>query len=86
MIRLPYYVYILLCRDGSYYTGYTVDLQSRVEQHKTGCGAKYTRMRKPDRLVYVEEFSSKRDALRREQEIKGLSHSEKQDLVNQAEK
>ena len=81
---MMHYVYMLLCRDGSYYTGYTRDLESRVEWHRQGRGAKYTRMRKPMRLVYVEEFESRRDAMRREREIKGLSHDQKTDLVNKA--
>jgi putative endonuclease len=81
---MPHYVYILLCRDGSYYTGYTKNPESRFEWHKQGRGAKYTRMRKPERLVYVEEFESRRDAMRREREIKDLSHDQKTELMNRA--
>jgi len=80
---MPHYVYMLLCRDGSYYTGYTKNLESRVEWHKQGRGAKYTRMKRPDRLVYVEEFESRRDAMKREREIKALSHNQKAELVNE---
>ena len=77
-----YYVYLLLCDDGSYYTGYTNNVASRLERHKKGYGARYTRMRKPKRVVYVEEFRTRRDAAKREQQIKALSHREKDELVS----
>lgn len=79
---MPYYVYILLCRDGSYYTGYTKDVEYRVKQHKKGQGARYTRMREPEKMVYVEVFNSRSEAMKREREIKSMSHSEKQRLAN----
>jgi len=79
---MPYYVYILLCRDGSYYTGHAKDVKHRVEQHKKGQGARYTRMHEPEKMVYVEEFDSLGEAMKREREIKSLSHSKKQQLVN----
>lgn len=78
-----YYVYILLCRDGSYYTGYTKDLKLRVEQHRKGHGARYTSMHEPEKIVYVEKLSSLKEAMKREREIKSLSHTEKKRLVNQ---
>ena len=79
---MPYYVYILLCKDGSYYTGYARDMKSRLEQHRKGQGARYTRMHKPERVVYVEEFSSRSRAMERERRIKKLSHRQKQHLIN----
>jgi len=79
---MPYYVYILLCKDGSYYTGYAKDVKRRVERHKKGQGARYTRMYEPEKIVYVEEFDSRGKAMKREREIKSLSHSKKQRLVN----
>jgi len=79
---MPYYVYILLCKDGSYYTGYAKDVKRRVERHKKGQGARYTRMCEPEKIVYVEEFDSRSEAMKREREIKLLSHSKKQRLVN----
>lgn len=82
----PHYVYILLCRDGSYYTGYARNPELRFEWHKQGRGAKYTRMRRPERLVYVEEFESRGEAMRREREIKDLSHDQKTELVKRAGK
>jgi len=65
-----YYVYILECNDGTLYTGYTSNVENRVRQHNRGIGAKYTRGRVPCRLVYVEEFQTKSDAMSREWYIK----------------
>ena len=76
------YVYILPCEDGSYYTGYTKNVISRFEKHKKGHGARYTRMHKPERLVYVEEFDTYKQAIKREREIKSLNHSQKQRRIN----
>jgi len=83
---MPYYVYILLCKDGSYYTGYAKDVKRRVEQHRKGQGAKYTRMHKPEKTVYVEEFNSCSEAMKREREIKSLNHNKKQQLANSHDK
>ena len=77
-----YYVYLILCDDGSYYTGYTNDVASRFERHKKGYGARYTRLRRPEKVVYVEEFNSRGAAIRRELQIKLLSHREKRKLVS----
>ena len=79
---MPYYVYILLCKDGSYYTGYAENVKRRVERHKKGQGARYTRMHQPEKIVYVEKFDSRSEAVKREREIKSLSHSKKQRLIN----
>ncbi len=79
--KKSYYVYLLLCDDGSYYTGYTNDVASRFERHKRGRGARYTRMRKPKKIVYVERFGTRVAAIRREQEMKALSHREKHELA-----
>jgi len=82
MICMPYYVYVLFCEDGSYYTGYAKDIDLRVQQHMRGIGARYTRMHRPRRLVYIEEFDTIGEAMKREREIKRLSHEEKYRLVN----
>ena len=74
------YTYLLLCSDGTYYCGWTTDPERRVAAHNDGKGAKYTKARRPVRLVYLEESDSKSTALRREAEIKKLSHSEKEKL------
>jgi len=81
-----YYVYLLLCNDGSYYTGYTNNVASRLEQHKKGHGARYTKMRRPKRVIHVEEFKTRRAAMRREQQIKALTHNQKRDLTRKATK
>ena len=73
---------MLLCRDGSYYTGYTQDLTNRLEQHFNGRGSRYTRMRKPEKIVYTECFITRSDAMKREKKIKRLSHNEKSELVD----
>ncbi len=79
---MSYYVYILRCKDGSYYTGHAKDVEKRFELHKKGRGARYTRMHEPEKLVYMEEFESRGDAMRRERRIKTLSHNKKQRLIN----
>jgi putative endonuclease len=78
---MPFYVYMLLCEDGSYYTGYTKDVPSRVSQHRKGRGARYTRSHKPKRLVYTEACESLQEARKRERMIKRLSHNEKRQLT-----
>ncbi len=82
LLIVPYYVYVLLCEDGSYYTGYAKDIDSRVKQHMRGVGARYTKLHRPKRLVYTEEFDTIGEAMKREREIKQLSHEEKHRLVN----
>ena len=73
-----WYLYILCCRDDTLYTGITTDVEKRLEAHRTGKGAKYTRGRAPLELVYRETCGSHSDALKRELEIKKLSRAEKQ--------
>lgn len=75
------YVYILKCSDGSYYTGWTTNLEKRVETHNSGKGAKYTRSRRPVELIYYEEFEDKTEAQAREREIKKLRREEKELLL-----
>ena len=75
------YLYILECGDGSYYTGSAKELESRIKKHQSGKGAKYTRSRLPVTLVYYEELESWGDTLRRESQIKQLTRSRKQMLI-----
>lgn len=75
------FVYILRCRDGSLYTGWTNDLAARLRAHGCGRGAKYTRSRLPLELVYVESFDSKEAAMSREWHIKRLSRGAKLKLI-----
>lgn len=77
-----YYVYIVLCSDASYYIGSTNDLEKRLKTHNDGQGAKYTRSRRPVRLVYHETYADKSEALRRERELKGWKRAQKDALVN----
>lgn len=74
-------LYILLCGDGTLYTGITTDIQRRLEEHKSGKGAKYTRGRGPLELVYCEECADKSDALKRELEIKAMPREYKLKLI-----
>lgn len=77
-----YFVYILRCSDGTLYTGYTNNLQKRVDTHNRGKGAKYTASRLPCELVYSECYYSKSDALVREYYIKHrMNRKEKLDLI-----
>ncbi|NEZ46142.1 GIY-YIG nuclease family protein [Clostridium niameyense] len=76
------YIYILECSDGTLYTGWTTNLQRRVETHNKGKGAKYTRCRVPVKLKYFEEFKTNREAMKREYAIKKLSRKDKLTLIN----
>lgn len=78
---MPYCVYVLLCDDESLYTGYTKNLDARIRLHKSGRGARYTKMHKPKKLVYVEEFRTIGEAMKKERKVKKLSHRQKLELV-----
>ena len=73
-------LYILRCGDGSLYTGITVDVQARLDAHRAGKGAKYTRGRGPLELVYTEEVGTHSDALKRELQVKALTRENKDRL------
>ncbi len=78
---MQYEVYILLCHDGTLYTGIARDAEKRLAVHNSGQGAKYTRSRLPVRLVYRETQPDKSSALRREAAIKKLSRADKLLLI-----
>ncbi|MBN2556785.1 MAG: GIY-YIG nuclease family protein [Anaerolineales bacterium] len=78
-----YYCYIIACADGSYYTGWTTDPKRRLQQHSAGNGSKYTRSRRPLKLVYLEPFSAKHEAMARESAIKKYSRPQKQKLIEE---
>jgi len=78
---MPYYVYILICKDGAFYTGYTQDVEARMKLHKLGRGAKYMRTHQPKKVVYMEKFETRSDAMKREREIKRLTREEKLKLA-----
>lgn len=75
------YTYILRCCDGSLYTGWTNNLEKRLEDHSRGRGAKYTRAHLPVALVYYECFDTKEEAMKREAAIKKLSRPAKERLI-----
>lgn len=76
-----WFVYVVCCRDGSLYTGISTDVDARVLRHNDGRGARYTRARRPVRLLYIERKRSRSNALRREAAIKSLSRAQKLVLV-----
>ncbi len=76
-----YFVYILKCSDGSYYTGSTSKLEQRLAQHSNGTGSKYTQTRRPIQLVYREDYDNKSSALSREKKIKKLDIYKKEQLI-----
>ncbi|MDO4176520.1 MAG: GIY-YIG nuclease family protein [Bacillota bacterium] len=78
--------YILQCSDGTLYTGWTNDITKRLAAHNSGKGAKYTKSRTPVKLVHVEYFDTKEEAMSREYAIKQLSRSEKCRLIESNEK
>ena len=76
-----WYVYILQCGDGTLYTGITTDVPRRLQMHRSGRGAKYTRGRQPLELVYTEVCEDHSQALKREWQIKQLPRAEKEKLI-----
>lgn len=76
------YMYMLLCADGSYYTGSTTQLELRLEQHENGTGANYTSKRLPVRLVYFEAFMRIDEAFYREKQVQGWNRKKKEALIN----
>lgn len=75
------YMYILKCRDGTYYTGSTKDLELRLQQHQNGIGANYTARRLPVELVYFEEYLRIDEAFYREKQLQGWSRRKKEALI-----
>ncbi len=84
MNEKEYYTYIVRCADGTYYTGYTTDIEKREAVHNSGKGAKYTRSRLPVKMVYRECFATKSEAMSREWHIKRLSREEKEKLISKS--
>ena len=74
---MPYYCYLLECADGSFYCGWTTDVERRLKLHQRGKGARYTRMNGPVRLAYFEEVEDRKAAMKREIAIKKLPHEKK---------
>ncbi len=78
---MAYFVYILICKDKSLYTGITNDVAKRFKAHKNGTGARYTRSHPPLKIVHTEKYRTKGRALKREAEIKRLPRKRKMELI-----
>lgn len=78
---MPCFCYILECSDGTFYTGWTNDPERRVKTHNAGRGARYTRVRRPVKLVYLEPQPDKVSAMKRERAIKAMTRQKKQKLI-----
>lgn len=77
------YVYIVVCNDGTLYTGWATNVEARVKAHNAGQGSRYCKQRRPVRLVYREELSTRREAQRRELAIKRMPRRRKLALIEQ---
>lgn len=78
---MPFFVYLVECRDKTFYCGYTTNLENRLKNHNKGIGSKYTKRRRPVRMIYSEELPTLSAALKREHQIKTFSRKEKEELV-----
>ncbi|MFH1546231.1 MAG: GIY-YIG nuclease family protein [Patescibacteria group bacterium] len=78
---MPFYFYLARCSDNSLYSGSCVDLKNREKTHNDGKGAKYTRSRRPVRIVYSEKFATRSEAMKREAEVKKWTRAKKINLV-----
>lgn len=77
------YTYVVECKDGTFYTGWTNNLEKRIDDHNGGRGAKYTKARRPVTLVYYETFETKEEAMRREYAIKQMRRGEKEKMIRE---
>lgn len=80
-----YYVYLIKCEDKSIYTGITIDLKRRFQEHKNKIGGHYTRTHKIKKILHTEQFQTRSEALKREAEIKGWRREKKLSLVLKAQ-
>lgn len=80
-IAKTFYAYMVECADGSFYSGYTTHLEGRLLAHNQGTGAKYTRSRRPVKLLFSEPYETKGEAMKREAQLKKLSRGEKEKLL-----
>jgi putative endonuclease len=80
--KAPWFVYIVSCSDGTYYTGITTDIERRLREHnETRAGARYTRARRPVKLVYRESAASRSEAARRESRVRRIPAAEKREMA-----
>ncbi|MFD1708135.1 GIY-YIG nuclease family protein [Siminovitchia sediminis] len=82
--KSSHYFYVLECRDGSFYGGYTVDPPRRLTEHNSGKASKYTRTRTPVSMIYVEEYDGKSEAMKAEYAFKQLTRAEKEQFLKKA--
>ena len=78
-----FYVYIVRCQDGTYYTGYTPDIGRRIKLHNAGKGARYTRGRRPVKLVWCKEYRYFKRAVSEEKRIQGLTRNQKEKIIKE---
>ena len=78
---MSFFCYLVECSDGTLYTGWTTDPERRVKTHNAGRGARYTRTRRPVKLVYLEPQPDKVSAMKRERVIKTMTRQQKQSLI-----
>jgi len=79
---MSFFTYIARCNDNSLYTGYCKDIDSREKKHNLGEGAKYTKQRRPIKIIYFEKFDTKIEAMKKERQIKKWSKIKKENLIN----
>ena len=79
------YAYLLKCSDGSLYAGWTNDPERRLKAHNSGTASKYTRLRRPVEMVYLEEFETKSEAMKREAALKMMTREQKLELIKSCE-
>ena len=77
----PFYVYILECSDGSYYVGHTDNIDQRISGHEQGKGSAYTKSRLPIKVIYVQDFMTRDEAINIEQQLKGWSRKKKEAFI-----
>ncbi|MBU2609666.1 MAG: GIY-YIG nuclease family protein [Chloroflexi bacterium] len=82
LTKMSFFCYLLECADGTYYAGWSTDPVRREQQHNAGFGARYTRTRRPVKLVYIEEQPDRVGAMRRERQIKGMTRAKKETLIS----
>ncbi len=78
---MSYYFYLARCADHSLYAGYCLNIQAREQKHNDGTGAKYTRSRRPVKIIYFEKFSTQTLAMQREAEVKKRTRAKKEELI-----
>jgi predicted GIY-YIG superfamily endonuclease len=78
---MPFYTYVLRLSDGRYYVGHTDALEARIAAHQMGLGSRYTRRRRPVRLVWSDEFATRDEALSAERQLKRWSRAKKEALI-----